>query len=696
MNQVAITSLDATVHDCWEDAVQHVATVTSTPRELLRFQERHDGALLFAAPFRDASAKDKQPVGWLTNRVRYQMAKSRGDLEDLPDFLSRRAREFTANPGPDPLSTLMKKAILTPKTHSRQPGKPMRKKPAARKPVVAEQFPLIADRDIPTGHPPDTGKLELLDPRLIMPSPVNPRRHFDEEAMIELTDSVRERGVRVAINVRVMPEGHWFVDPGKRDGVEGWFIFDRRRFYMRKAMYAGVATQEQNYHHLPFDLFKYFFPTQEAAKAAIPKYEIIAGERRWRAARRAGVTTIRALVETMNDQEAAELQVVENDQREDLTPVETAAGYQHLLSLPGYSMDQLVRKVGKAANTIYGRLKLLALPEPVQQAVARGELATVTAERIGRLDGEMQAKAAQAILNPKSFRDEGAKALSDREAKAAIERLQAEQNRLDLHREAEEKMTAAGYTVLKGKQAHGVISYSDRLVHNSGYVAAKDVCPHDPHLNTWEQIVEQSEQFMAETHLFVGKYAVIANSHQDGFKGVAVFARDQVNVLLKALNLWNTEGSQKSREQQEKEAAKEKAGRDREAMMRDMDAIADFARRERNPRNVLLAAVWAATCDINDNYDAMLFVARRRAWISLDDTARDVCAQVRSMATDLELDDLQALVVELAIAQMDDEESFFEDGRAEMRRLFDLEFSGEEESASARTHEPAEMEEATI
>ena len=87
-----------------------------------------------------------------------------------------------------------------------------------------------AETPLPEGEASDAGALRFLAPRTIAPSPVNPRRVFEDAPMQELTDSVREKGVRVAINVRALPPGHWFVEPGRQSGVEGWFLLDRRRF----------------------------------------------------------------------------------------------------------------------------------------------------------------------------------------------------------------------------------------------------------------------------------------------------------------------------------------------------------------------------------------------------------------------------------------------------------------------------------
>ena len=98
-------------------------------------------------------------------------------------------------------------------------------------------------------------------------------------------------------------------------------------------------------------------------------YELIAGERRWRAARAAGLTTIPALVRTVDDAAALEQALVENLQRDDLTPLEEAAAYQQLQDEFGCTQEEVARKVGKSRTAVTNTLRLLQLPGPVQQLV---------------------------------------------------------------------------------------------------------------------------------------------------------------------------------------------------------------------------------------------------------------------------------------------------------------------------------------
>lgn len=165
----------------------------------------------------------------------------------------------------------------------------------------------------------------------ITPSPTNPRRHFDEKALAELADSVRRHGVIQPIVLR--PNG-------------------------------GPDT-----------------------------YEIVAGERRYRAAKAAGLTEIPATVAALSDAEVLEIQVVENLQREGLAPLEEAEGYAALMKCSHddgrpYTAEEIATKVGKSKGYVYARLKLGELCEAGKKALAAGEISVSVAELIARIPGE--------------------------------------------------------------------------------------------------------------------------------------------------------------------------------------------------------------------------------------------------------------------------------------------------------------------
>lgn len=99
------------------------------------------------------------------------------------------------------------------------------------------------------------------------------------------------------------------------------------------------------------------------------KYEIIAGERRWRAVRSLGWKTIPAIVKELNDSQTASIALIENLQREGLTAIEEAIAYKKLIDIHGLTQESLAQRLGKGQSTIANKLRLLHLPEPVQQAI---------------------------------------------------------------------------------------------------------------------------------------------------------------------------------------------------------------------------------------------------------------------------------------------------------------------------------------
>jgi ParB family chromosome partitioning protein len=161
-----------------------------------------------------------------------------------------------------------------------------------------------------TGLDIDTGGLEELPTAEIRPNRFQPRDHFDEEALGALADSIREVGVLQPVLVRPIEGG----------------------------------------------------------------YELIAGERRWRAARRIGLQTIPALVRETDDATALEHALVENLHRDDLNPLEEAAAYQQLIEDFGLTHEAVASQVGKSRTSITNSLRLLQLPPAIQKLVHEGRL----------------------------------------------------------------------------------------------------------------------------------------------------------------------------------------------------------------------------------------------------------------------------------------------------------------------------------
>jgi len=149
-----------------------------------------------------------------------------------------------------------------------------------------------------------------IDIARIRPNPAQPRQHFDEDSLAELAESIAAHGVLQPILVRAVDEG----------------------------------------------------------------YELIAGERRWRAAQRARLHSIPALVREQDDSSSAELALIENVQREDLNAIEEAEGYQALIARFGHSQDNVGKLVGKSRSHVANLLRLLDLPESVRLMLLRGDI----------------------------------------------------------------------------------------------------------------------------------------------------------------------------------------------------------------------------------------------------------------------------------------------------------------------------------
>ena len=147
----------------------------------------------------------------------------------------------------------------------------------------------------------------------LTPNPDQPRRRFDEDALADLAASIREKGVIQPLVVRVSPR-----DPRL--------------------------------------------------------HEIVAGERRWRAAKSAGIKELPVIVREFDDTEVLEIAIIENVQRADLNPIEEAAGYRQLMDRFGHTQERLAEALGKSRSHIANLLRLLHLPEDVRRLVTEGAL----------------------------------------------------------------------------------------------------------------------------------------------------------------------------------------------------------------------------------------------------------------------------------------------------------------------------------
>lgn len=185
-------------------------------------------------------------------------------------------------------------------------------------------------------EPTEKSPYQLLPIHKVEPNPNQPRQDFDEEQLQSLADSIAEHGVVQPLTVRETENGY---------------------------------------------------------------YQIIAGERRWRAARMASLKEIPAVIIEADDRKVTELALVENLQRQDLNPVEEARGYQTLMEEYGLTQEEAAGRVGKSRPTVANALRLLQLPEDILESVRSGALTPGHARAVLSLKSkEKQHQAAQKIM----------------------------------------------------------------------------------------------------------------------------------------------------------------------------------------------------------------------------------------------------------------------------------------------------------
>ena len=176
----------------------------------------------------------------------------------------------------------------------------------------------------------------------IRPNPRNPRSAFVEADLVDLADSIREKGILQPILVR------------------------------------GLGAE---------------------------RYEIIAGERRWRAAQRAGLHEVPVVIVEANDKEALELAIIENVQRADLNPLEEAAGYERLLAEFNYTHNDLARVIGKSRSHVANTVRLLKLSPAIQAHLAEGRISAGHARALLAIPDDADAAAERIVTEGLSVRD---------------------------------------------------------------------------------------------------------------------------------------------------------------------------------------------------------------------------------------------------------------------------------------------------
>jgi ParB family chromosome partitioning protein len=232
--------------------------------------------------------------------------------------------------------------------------------------------------------------LTLLSINEIRPNALQPRKDFDDETITELTASIKEKGILQPIVVRQAAGG----------------------------------------------------------------YEIIAGERRWRAAQRAGVVKVPVVVKDASDMEALELALIENLQREDLNPIEEASGYQHLIGVYGLTHEEVSLRIGKDRSTITNQLRLLRLSDEAKRAL---------------IEGEITAGHARALLGLESLSDANVVLHAIRKKKLSVRMTETLIRNMTRERKSAVKPVSSDpYLERLADDIKGFLSTQVRIIYNKG------------------------------------------------------------------------------------------------------------------------------------------------------------------------------------------------------------------------------------
>ena len=199
------------------------------------------------------------------------------------------------------------------------------------------------------------------------------------------------------------------------------------------------------------------------------RYELIAGERRFRAAQAAGLTQIPAVIREMTDEESLTVALIENIQREDLNAMEAARGYKQLLDQFGLTQVELSRQLGKSPSTVAYSLSLLRLPPEMQESIARGEismdhgkvlLSVAAPERRAALFAEMVSQGLSVVASRRRAAEEGS--APTRASKAAAKQEEDFAPDEDIHLKAiEDRLRGAlglKVTITNERNGHGVVT----------------------------------------------------------------------------------------------------------------------------------------------------------------------------------------------------------------------------------------------
>lgn len=207
----------------------------------------------------------------------------------------------------------------------------------------------------------NTGSVAEVPISHVVRNPLNPRKEFDQVKLRELADSIASVGLLQPITVT--PDDTWFIVEGKLSGTPTWFG------YSRLYEIADAPIGER----YPADAPSFIYQTPEQARELLPRYRILCGERRFRAAQMAGLTTIPVIIRQVDAKTERLVLVIENLQRQDLNAIEEAEGYR-LLQETGMRQTEMAKELGCDQSTISNRIRLLELPDEDRERVRTGEL----------------------------------------------------------------------------------------------------------------------------------------------------------------------------------------------------------------------------------------------------------------------------------------------------------------------------------
>jgi ParB family chromosome partitioning protein len=236
-----------------------------------------------------------------------------------------------------------------------------------------------------------TGGIIILRVSEIEPNKSQPRKNFNEEALLQLSDSISQHGILQPLVVRPI---------------------------------AGTEN-----------------------------YQLVAGERRWRAARMAGLSEVPVIIRELTDNEAMEIALIENLQREDLNPIEEAEGYKLLLHLYNMTQDEISKRVGKSRPVITNALRLLSLPDNVIGMVKNGSITQGHARTLLGIENEQLLKnTANEIIS---------KGLTVREVEKLVKQISENNTQYEIEPKKSNKATES---MLIGEIERGLTEYLGRKV----------------------------------------------------------------------------------------------------------------------------------------------------------------------------------------------------------------------------------------